>query len=69
MRERVLTPDLTEGKDCDTILVALPERMYYWKGFTRHLGVGSKRWFNRKVKKNPDVTFDEIVEEMLGVTN
>lgn len=66
IKEKILSPELTEGKDCDSLLVALPERSYYWKGFTRHLGVGSKGWFKRQVKKNPSVTYGELEERIYG---
>lgn len=66
IKDRVLTPELTEGKDCGSLLVALPERAYYWKGFTRYLGVGSKGWFRKQVKKNPTVTYDDLMQRMYG---
>lgn len=66
IRERILSPEWTKDKDCDSLLVALPERAYYWKGFTRHLGMGSRKWINRQVKKQPDVTVDNLIGRMYG---
>lgn len=64
IRDRILPPDLTEGESCDSLLVVLPERAVFWKGFTRYLGIGSKKWFYRQVKKHPTLTYQDFLEKI-----
>lgn len=65
VQEFVFTVDqlgeaLTRGKRLYTYL---PKSMLMPDGTTKKQGVLSQRWFYRFLKKNPDATYEEILNE------
>lgn len=49
-------------EDLKVLLAKWPERSYFRKGFTTYLGIGSKRWWDRQVKKYPNKGFSEYLK-------
>lgn len=68
VKDRVLDAELTKGESCATLVSVLPQRMYLNKPGTRsaYNAVGTQRFFNRMVKKNPEITYEQIMEYIYG---
>jgi hypothetical protein len=64
VKEKILTPETTADKTDDELLAALPRRIHMRQGRRQYNAVATQRWFIRKVKANPEVTFDEIISEI-----
>ena len=68
VKDRVLSEDLTKGRDCDSIIGTLPTRMFIKKQMQMETAIGTRRWFVQQVKKNPNVTYEQLIKEVYGET-
>ena len=68
VRDKVLEPDLTEGKDCASIMVALPKRMYVRKQGVLTNGVYTLRWWDRMAKRHPEKLYGDYIDEVYSST-
>lgn len=68
VKDKVLSKDLTDGLKYDKIIAQLPERVYMRNRKTLGVGVATQRWFIKKVKKNPGITYKQILKEIYGET-
>ena len=62
--DRVLPPDLTKDEEYDTIVGVLPKRSYFMKYGQIMLGFTTLRWIVKEVKRNPNTTYEEILEKV-----
>ena len=66
VKDRVLPPDLTEGVKCATLLSVVPVRVHRRDIRGWPIMAGTYRYFILEVKKNPEVTYEEIIESIYG---
>ena len=60
VKDRLLTPEQTEGYSDKDLLRAVPTHAYFRLARTLRVGILSQRWFYKQVKKNPEVTYNEL---------
>ena len=56
---------LTDDSDkitAETLNKALPDQEYYYKGFTLYLSFMNHKWIEKRLKKNINLTLDELLE-------
>jgi|TARA_R110002167_G_scaffold293193_1_gene497885 hypothetical protein len=56
---------LTEDADKvthQTLNQALPDQKYYYKGYTLCLSFMNHKWVEKRIKKNPNITLDELIK-------
>lgn len=68
IREKVLDPDLTDGKDCASIMVALPKRMLVMNRRVLSNGVFTQRWWDRMAKRHPEKLYEDYIDEVYGAS-
>lgn len=61
--ERVLPPDLTKEEEYDTIVGVIPYRTYFMRRGVIKLGLTSRRWIEKQLKRNPSMTYEELLEK------
>mgnify|MGYP003117214935 FL=1 len=47
----------------ETLDQALPDQEYYYKGYTLHLSFMNHKWVEKRLKKNINLTLDDLVTE------
>lgn len=62
--DRVLPPEEVERVANNEIQLrkAIPTTMYFRQGRTVKNGVLTHRWFYKQVKKNPEITYEQILQ-------
>lgn len=61
-QDRVLTPEMVEGATRQQVINAVPDRHYYNTAGQVFLGKTSRRWILKQVKKNPALTYHEMLK-------
>jgi len=64
VEEKLLPPEETEGKADKELLEAVPRRIHLVERGRRYNAIGTKRWWYRKVKHNPEMSYEQIVQEI-----
>jgi hypothetical protein len=55
------------GYTMDTLYTLVPDRMLLGQaGDPQTQGLGTRRWFYRKLKKNPDTNYNELYTKLMG---
>ena len=57
----LLTED-TDKVTHQTLDQALPDQEYYYKNSTIHLSFMNHKWVEKKIKKNSNITLDELIK-------
>jgi len=57
----LLTED-TDKVTHQTLNQALPDQEYYYKNYTIHLSFMNHKWVEKRIKKNPNITLDELIK-------
>ena len=47
----------------ETLNQALPDQEYYYKGFTLYLSFMNHKWVEKRLKKNINLTLEDLVNE------
>ena len=66
IKERVLSPEQADGHSDKRILESMPVRGYMRQAGLVKLGIGSRKWFHKQLKKNPMATYIEIRDMITG---
>lgn len=64
VRDKILSPEQTEGRSNKQLLAAIPPRIHFRDNFRRFNGVGTQRWFYRIVKKQPEISYEQILSKI-----
>ena len=59
--DSLLTED-TDKVTHQTLDQALPDQDYYFKGYTLCLPFMNHKWVEKRIKKNPNITLDELTK-------
>jgi len=60
VRNAVLSEAECEGRSDKELLNVLPYNTLFRKQFTQHVGLLTRRWWYKQLKKNPEVTYEEL---------
>ena len=63
VKDRLLTPDQYEGATDKELLKAVPDLANLRQAGQVKNGILSKRWFYKQVKKNPEVSYEELLKK------
>lgn len=64
VKDYILDVSIWEVESDKRLLSVVPERMLYFNGTQRFLGLGTQRWFYKQVKKNPEITYEQIIQKI-----
>lgn len=61
-QDKIFDEETLEKYDYKQVINAVPYRILVMQGFTKVNCVGTRRWFYKQVKKNPNVNYGELME-------